>query len=93
MEQWLRGEIDSLPALQASHCKVGRWIENDGQDRFLNNSVLTKLMIHHERLHRAGEQAVDARARGDEQAVHESLSAMYEYRDNVLSTLRLLERD
>jgi len=93
LEQWLRGETESLPALQAGHCKVGRWIENDGRHRFLNNPAFSQLLADHERLHQAGEQAVDAHARGDERAVHEGLSAMHKYRDKVLSTLRLLQKD
>jgi len=93
LEQWLRGETESLPALQAGHCKVGRWVENDGRHRFLNNPAFTQLLADHEHLHQAGEQAVDAHARGDERAVHEGLSAMHKYRDKVLSTLRLLQKD
>ena len=92
LESWLQGETDSLPPLHASECTVGRWIENNGQVRFQNKPEFTQLLTAHENLHSAGEQLVDAHARGDMEIAHEKLFAIYEYRNAVLSALRLLER-
>ncbi|MCA6063780.1 bacteriohemerythrin [Thalassolituus marinus] len=92
LEQWLRGDIESLPVLESTQCKVGRWIENNGWNRFRDNPVFTQLVADHERLHHLGEKVVDARARSDEAKVHEMLSNAYEYRDRVLEALKRLEQ-
>lgn len=92
LEQWLRGDIESLPVLESTQCKIGRWIENDGWNRFRDNPVFTQLVADHERLHHLGEKVVDARARSDEAKVHEMLSNAYEYRDRVLEALKRLEQ-
>ncbi|MCK0163575.1 bacteriohemerythrin [Marinobacter sp. S6332] len=91
LEQWLQGKVDVLPTLQATHCKVGSWIEQDGRRRFKNNPAFIELVIDHERLHQAGDEAVAAHAHGGEHVVNEKLSEIRECRDRVLLALRRLQ--
>lgn len=92
LEQWLQGEVDSLPILQAKHCKVGRWIENEGRERFKNHPIFIKLIHSHERLHKVGDSLVNAHNRGDNSSVNSNLAIARECRDRVIESLRKLEK-
>jgi diguanylate cyclase (GGDEF)-like protein/hemerythrin-like metal-binding protein len=92
LQQWLQGESATLPALQTTGCGLGHWIENDGQHRFAHHPTFTQLLSDHAQLHRVGEQAIDAHARGDEEAVQTHLAQLQRYGKRVLSALRALQR-
>jgi len=93
LEKYLRQEQNSPPEMDADHCRLGNWINTEGQNRYGSDSTFTEIATLHEKTHTtandlrelaASEKHADALAR---------LSEIHALRDDILDQLdRLIEK-
>ncbi len=92
LEQWLRGERTTLPAMDHRQCRVGIWMESDARARFALNPEFISLMNLHRDLHLLGTSAVDACAKGEHDNALATLADIKTQRDRFLDELKMLVR-
>jgi len=88
IKSYLLGESTGLPALNASQCHLGLWMEQYATPQQRNHPEFGHLKQLHEQLHRLASELLSSKASGQA----ESIEKLNQYRQDIIQRLETLLR-
>ena len=90
LESYLLGEKVALPQLEASHCRVGQWLDGGGLQRRRGHPGAQHLLVLHQRIHELAAHLCELKAQGQLQALYMQMPPLTELRDALLAQMQSL---
>jgi diguanylate cyclase (GGDEF)-like protein/PAS domain S-box-containing protein len=86
----VNGEHVSVPAMDASQCQFGVWLENESFKRYADDPEFATIGEIHREIHAIGASLLELFSQGRKEEVQAGLKVLLEKRDRLLGTLESL---
>ena len=93
LKNYLKGESDIRPPLDLHQCRLGKWLDTEGQSRYADRPFFHAIETLHRQVHSLAKEQCELKGQGRKAEALEMMREMHDLRDALLEQMQLMVTD